>query len=266
MEKQWKSLTICDDFIFGKVMRNAELCKELLEMILNIPIERVEFPEEQKAIDISGDGRGVRLDVYVKDGKNTVYDIEMQTAQEKGLSKRTRYYQGMIDLNLLEKGAKFKDLNKSYVIFICTFDAFKKGRSVYTFENTCKEVENLLLGDETQKIFLNAKGTTETASPKLKAFLQYISGNKSDDLFVKKLDDAVQKAKSNEEWRREYMILNMRDRENVEKGIGLGRKQRDAEIVINMNRKGMSKSLIAELAGLSEEKVDEILKGALASK
>ena len=62
------------------------------------------------------------------------------------------------------------------------------------------------------------------------------------------------------------MILNMRDRENVEKGIGLGRKQRDAEIVINMNRKGMSKSLIAELAGLSEEKVDEILKGALASK
>ena len=123
-----------------------------------------------------------------------------------------------------------------------------------------------MLGDETQKIFLNAKGTTETASPKLKAFLQYISGNKSDDLFVKKLDDAVQKAKSNEEWRREYMILNMRDRENVEKGIGLGRKQRDAEIVINMNRKGMSKSLIAELAGLSEEKVDEILKGALASK
>ena len=261
MEK-WNELTICNDFIFGKVMRNTELCKELLEIILNIPIDRVEFPEEQKTIDISGDGRGVRLDVYVKDGKNTVYDIEMQTAQKEGLAKRTRYYQGMIDLALLEKGAKFKDLNKSYIIFICTFDAFKKGRSVYTFENTCREVKSLLLGDETQKISLNAKGANESSSPKLRAFLQYIAGNESDDAFVRKLDAAVQKAKSNKEWRREYMLLAMRDRENVDKGIQIEERR----IVFRMHERGMSKSLIAEMTGISEEKVDEILGGTLVSE
>ena len=78
------------------------------------------------------------------------------------------------------------------------------------------------LGDETHKIFLNAKGASKNVSPSLRAFLEYVAGNKSEDPFVKKLDEAVVKAKKNEEWRREYMTLLMRDRENVEKGRAEG--------------------------------------------
>lgn len=222
MGKEWNEIGISNDFLFGKVMRDPELCRELLEVILNVPIERVEYPEEQKTIDIAQDARSVRLDVYVADGNNTVYDIEMQTVQEEGLPKRSRYYQGMIDLALIEKGEPYTKLNKSYVIFICTFDAFGKGESVYTFENMCKEVEGLSLGDESHKIFLNAKGASKNVSPSLRAFLEYVAGNKSEDPFVKKLDEAVVKAKKNEEWRREYMTLLMRDRENVEKGRAEG--------------------------------------------
>ncbi len=43
---------------------------------------------------------------------NSVYDIEMQTTLQKDLGKRTRYYQGMIDLNLIEKGAKYSKLKR----------------------------------------------------------------------------------------------------------------------------------------------------------
>lgn len=39
------------------------------------------------------------------------------------------YYQGMIDLNILEKGEDYRNLKKSYVIFICTFDQYGKGVS-----------------------------------------------------------------------------------------------------------------------------------------
>jgi len=39
------------------------------------------------------------------------------------------------------------------------------------------------------------------------------------------IDDEVEKAKNNTEWRREYMTLFMRDKENVEKGIQIGREQ-----------------------------------------
>lgn len=39
-----------------------------------------------------------------------------------------------------------------------------------------------------------------------------------EDSYVEKLEEAVQEAKKNREWRHEYMTLLMRDQENVEKG------------------------------------------------
>lgn len=56
--------------------------------------------------DITSDGKSMRLDVYVKDGDGvtvTVYDLEIQTTSQDDLPQRLRYYQGMIDLNLIEK-------------------------------------------------------------------------------------------------------------------------------------------------------------------
>ena len=50
------------------------------------------------------DSKGIRLDVYVEDDKETIYNIEMQTSSNKNLPKRTRYYRGMIDLNILQTG------------------------------------------------------------------------------------------------------------------------------------------------------------------
>lgn len=62
-ETRWEDLRITNDFLFGKVMRNEEICKELVESILNIKIDKIEYPEEQKTIDISIDAKSVRLDV-----------------------------------------------------------------------------------------------------------------------------------------------------------------------------------------------------------
>ena len=41
----WEELSISNDFLFGKVMQNPELCKELLQRILpDLNIERIEYP------------------------------------------------------------------------------------------------------------------------------------------------------------------------------------------------------------------------------
>lgn len=256
MEKKWEELGIANDFMFGKVMRDPEVCRELLEVILETKIDHVEYPEEQKALDVAKDARSVRLDVYVADGKGTVYDIEMQTTDTRELPKRSRYYQGMIDLNLIEKGESYKKLNPSFVIFICTFDLFGKGRHRYTFENRCKEEPELVLGDESHKVFLNAAGTMEDVSGELKAFLDYVTGKKSNNTFVKKLDEAVEKAKRNEEWRREYMTLLMRDQENIEKG----REEGSAELILNMRRNNVPIKTISELTGKSVEWIEKIIK------
>lgn len=220
----WEELGISNDFLFGKIMRNPELCKELLQRILpELKIDRIEYLETQKSIQPDVDARSVRLDVYVKDDKNTVYDIEMQVADTKELPKRSRYYQSIIDLQLIDKGQSYKKLNQSYIIFICPFDLYGQGRHIYTFENVCKEDTGICLKDGTTKIFLNAKGEMDDVSKELKAFLDYTVGRKSDDVFIRKLEEAVEEAKRNREWRHEYMTLLMRDQENIDKGMERGK-------------------------------------------
>ena len=163
--KKFEDLTISDDFMFGIVMRDPKYCKPFLETILNIKISRIEHPENQKTINLSLDAKSIRLDVYVEDDSNTVYNIEMQNGHHENLPKRTRYYQGMIDLNLLDKGMDYTQLKQSFVIFVCTFDPFHIGRHVYTFENRCMEDPNLPLNDGTQKIILNTKGIFDDVRP-----------------------------------------------------------------------------------------------------
>ena len=218
---KWEEIGISDDFMFGKVMQNPRLCKKLLETILGIEIEKIEYPELQKSIDITKEAKGVRLDVYVA-GEDAVFCVEMQARDTHELPRRARYYGGLIDLNLIEKGVSYKKLNQSVVIFICPFDVFGKNRCRYTFENLCLEEKNLPLGDGTTKIFLNAMGTMDDVSPELKSFLDYVAGKKNDDSFVKELDEEVRKVRESKEWRRDYMTLLMRDQENIEKGIKIG--------------------------------------------
>ncbi|MCI9533144.1 MAG: Rpn family recombination-promoting nuclease/putative transposase [Lachnospiraceae bacterium] len=235
----WEELQISNDFIFGKVMQDPKLCKELLQRILpGLKIDHIEYPETQKAIRPDIDAKSVRLDVYVEDGKGTVYDIEMQVGMSKELPKRTRYYQSLLDMQMIDKGEPYKKLKPSYIIFICPFDQFGMGRHIYTFENICKEDKSVLLNDGTTKIFLNAKGTMDDVSPELKAFLDYVAGKKPADPFVDELEEAVKNARKNREWRHEYMTLLMRDQENIEMGMEIG-KAKGMEIGIS----GMVSSL-----------------------
>ena len=114
-------------------------------------------------------------------------------------------------------------MNDSYIIFICLSDLFGKGRYRYSFENICKEDTEVMLNDGAKKIFLNADGKKGDISEELKAFLDYVAGRPSEDAFVKKLESAVEKAKKNRKWRREYMTLLMRDRENQKIGKEIGK-------------------------------------------
>nr|WP_300850714.1 Rpn family recombination-promoting nuclease/putative transposase [uncultured Acetatifactor sp.] len=155
-----------------------------------------------------------------------------QNGKTKELAKRSRYYQSMIDLQLIDKGQLYDELKRSYVIFICPFDLYGKGRHIYTFENICKEDGSISMGDEAVKIFLNAKGTLDDVSDELEAFLDYVAGKKPKDAYVERLEEAVKEAKKNREWRHEYMTLLMRDQENVK----IGEKRGEEKMLMLMER------------------------------
>ena len=165
----WENIGISNDFLFGKVMQDAELCKELLQIIFpNIKIKHIKYPELQKVFNPDIDAKSIRLDVYVQDNNEKIYNIEMQMVNTYELPKRTRYYQSIIDLQLVDKGGHYKKLKHSYIIFICPFDLFQKRRHIYTFENFCKEDKNIPLSDGTTKVFLNTKGTLDDVNKSLK--------------------------------------------------------------------------------------------------
>lgn len=230
-QKKYKELRFTDDFMFTKVMvNNPEICRKVLERILDIKINKVMMPEKQKTIEILSDGKGIRLDVYVDDDKGTVYNIEMQSVLKGHLPKRSRYYQGMIDMNLIERGARYKDLKRSFVIFICLSDPFERNLPVYRFENICVQDNTLLLGDEAIKVFINAEGELSGISEELAAFLKYLQGRIVDDVLVHQIEQEVERARKHEEWEVEYMTLFLRDQENREIGREEGREEGQARM------------------------------------
>ena len=192
----------------------------------------IEYLEPQTSIIERYQSKSIRLDVYVADDAGTVYDVEIQTESKKNLPKRTRYYQGMIDLHILEKGEDYTALKKSFVIFICTYDPFDRGRRVYTFENRCIEDESIALGDEAKKILLNVKGTEGDVSAELGSLLSYMGGSEPSSDYTRELEKAVVEVKSDEKWRHEYMVLNemIRNRERFaehRRSVAQVRKFRD---------------------------------------
>lgn len=91
LNKKFEDLTISDDFLFGIIMRDPKYCKPFLETILNVRISRIEYPEGQKTINLSLDAKSIRLDIYVADHADTVYNIEMQNGLHT-IKTKFRYF------------------------------------------------------------------------------------------------------------------------------------------------------------------------------
>ena len=86
------------------------------------------------------------------------------------------------------------------------------------------------LGDETEKIFLCAKGAADDISEKMQAFLNYIASGTPSDTFTNELENEVKKARDHIKWRTEYMtFLEQLEREREE-----GRKEGREEERVNM--------------------------------
>lgn len=258
MDKKYEELKFTDDFMFCKILyTNPDLCRQLLELILGRKVRKINYLTTQNNIDITSDGKGIRLDVYLE-GDNKIYDIEMQTTGNSNLPKRTRYYQGMIDLNLIEKGADYNELKETFIIFVCLHDPFKLNECVYTFENRCKEIPGLSLGDESTKIFLNASGNKDKLSEQLKNFLDYLSGNEPKGNLARAIAEKVEQAVQHEEWRTEYMTLLQRDREKIAEGKKEGKMEERFETILYLFNIGIPENKI--LQRYTKEEVDEVKK------
>jgi len=266
--KRLEELEIWDDFMFGAVMSNKELCKHLLEIILQKKIKDIQYTELQKTIDLQYDAKSIRLDVYVEDDLDSVYNIEIQTTDEKNLPKRSRFYQGMIDLNILNKGESYNKLKKSFVIFICNYDPFGKGRCFYRFENICVDDPSLKLDDDSVKIMINPYGNDiDQYGEGFTALMDFLKNGQISDTYTESLKDEITEVKVSEEWRRRYMKLLIRDQENIELGKEVGKELGELSTCVRQvktNMEQFSASQLASLLGFDQLTIEEILESIKA--
>lgn len=262
-EEKWENATIANNFIFYKVMRNnPETCKHLLEILLEIEIERIDIYQEE-TIDVDYASKGIRLDVYVKSATQA-FNVEMQTTNTKELAERSRYYQGIIDVDCLNSGQHYKELKDCYVIFICIDDIFGKGRAKYCFENLCTEDTSIKLNDRAHKYFFIASNCDKIISNKEQhAFLKMVIQNKSESAFTDTLLNLVKDAKKNIQWKRQYMDLEREKLYAYDNGIEEGAKKKAIEAAKNLLRMNViTAEQIAAATGISIEEVT-VLKESL---
>ena len=266
-QKPFEELTIADDFMFCKVMEYEPICREFLEMLFNTKIEKITYLSSQNTVTANSGAKTVRLDVLVKDGSGTSYDIEMQVGNEYNIAKRMRYYQAALDVAFLDKGYSYKALNDSFIIFVCLFDPIGSNRAVYTFENICVEDKSIPLRDGTKKIILNANSFRTADNKELQGFLQYVKTGKVTTAYTGRIEQMIQTVKRNEQLRKEYHILPAVLMDAFDEGeakgeargksLGLaeGSRQAKLETARNLRAMGLSNENIAQATGLSKTEV-----------
>ena len=286
LNQRWAEAGIGNDYIFSCVMRDADIFLQLMQRIFpELHLTRVEKHSPQATFLGPMGSKSVRFDVY-SEINGQVFDVEMQLDSRGNEQKRTRYYQCMIDEQVLHQGEDYADLPPSYIVMISPRDLFGKGRYIYRFCNYEQNDRNLELGDGTTKVFLNTHGTDDSILPELKNFLHLINGESPADEFCTEVNQRVQEAKQDAETRRDFMefeymqMLARKDaqaagrKEGLEEGrkegreIGLregrkegreeGREEERLHIYVTLVRDGIiSLADAAKRSGLREEQLQE---------
>ncbi|MEE1210094.1 hypothetical protein [Olsenella umbonata] len=221
-------LGITDDLMFGTVFQDPNLCQGLIELLLGIQVEKIEFVERQGLLDAGPLSRAGIVDLLVRDAAGNEYDVEMQNVATPGIARRARRYLTLVDANMLDRGQRFEDAGDAIVIFICANDPFGRGWKRYDFMRTCAQ-DGQPMDDGTSIVFVNAAGTRGDYGDGFDAFLRYLSNDtviESD--YVRSVDDAVRGVRDNPQWRRYRMLWSEKYRDEIADAMDEGRAEGEA--------------------------------------
>lgn len=273
--------------MFKHVMGNKNLCQYFISNVMQCEVVDLEYIETEKELEPYFDSKCVRLDVIVVDKNNNRYNLEMQVRNVIGketklplLPKRARYYQSVMDMDMLQKGQTYDKLSPLVLVFVCAFDLFDERRYVYTFKSRCLENLELELANDVTTMFLNANGVAGNVTPQMVNFLEYVKTQVPNDAYTRELEAEVARLKQDKEVRRKYMVLQaeLRDTEIIAfeageakghavglaegeaKGRAEGEAKKSRETALKMLRRQKALSEIMEFTDLSKEAVLALAK------
>ena len=278
-------MNLSDRFLFDETMEDEEVYSAAVSILLEQEIELLNRVETEKELRVSPELRSIRLDVVGISTDKKVYYTEMQKRDTNNLTKRSRYYQGQMDVSLLEPGCKdFNALPDTCFILVAPFDIFGKGLYRYTFEGQCRECPELKIKDGALRIFINTTGTNREAfSEEFLDFMKYISSS-TDEMAdrvsskrIKLIHKRVQKIRASEkmgvkvmQWWEEIAYEREDARavglaEGMEKGREEGREEGCAETLIATCKefgvsRGQIETRLMQKLNISRENAEKYMK------
>ena len=260
---KFENLMFKNDFLFSAVCNeNPEIVRKMTEVITGRKITKIHNLRQQDWVTADPILKKVRLDVTFE-GDDAIYCVEMQVSTEKEIEKRIRYYQSAKDIEQINDGGRYEELQPLYIIFICDYDPFGDGLQKYSFHNRCEETGEYL-EDGRDIIVLNTRGE-ETEDESLNTLLDYIrTGEVKENDLTQEIEEASERVRYNKDWREGFMTIG-------EKMERLAREAREQERIhgifkaiqllqkLNLDDERICK-MITEQYEISPEEYQEILK------
>ena len=275
-----------NDFIFKKIFGekgNEDILISFINAVLKRtnkePIIEIEIIDnKQLTKEVINDKTGI-IDVRARTAKGENIDIEVQLTDQGNMDKRTLFYWGKMYLENIKQGEDYTSLEKVITINILDFD-YLKTESYQSSFHLWEDIEkDYMLTDMVEIHFLELpkfrrkqnKNYKNNAIERWLAFLE----KDIPEATLKELMDlepAIEKAEkrieylsSDEEtmntyWERERSLheranmINSAEQRGKEEGINLTKK------VFKLAAIGESISNIANICGISEDEVKEILE------
>ena len=125
------------------------------------------------------------------------------------------------------------------------------------------ENKDITLDDKRTTYFVNIYGNREGMNKKTADLLEYFKTGKPTDSYTKNIQDQVIKYREDDEWRDNYMTLEMKMDQRYEEGLKIGRTEgeysRDQELIMKWLQKGKTITEIAEDLDKPAEYVKSIM-------
>jgi len=225
-----------------------------------------------------------RLDILGVANDGSIINIEVQIANEKNIDKRTMYYWAKIYQSQLQSGMFYKDLTRTVTINILNFSFLPDAECYHSMFSLYEAHSGMRLNLDLEIHFLELeKWKTLNAKPKtrLDKWLMYLSNTNPLELEeIAMSEPAISKALTAEEIflknDKERYLYEMREKairdqlsaidnakaegieQGIEQGIERGKAEAKTEIVLSMLEKGMSLEMIADIAKLPIDQIEEI--------
>ena len=280
MIKKRKIITPKDDdcfkHIFGKV-GNEDITKEFLNLIIDSEITEIDLSYNTNENRKNKKKKSIGLDVKAKLNSNIWCDIEIQVKDYKDITQRSLYYWSRIYSSQLEKGDRYKLLQKTILILITDYELeelkeVKKTISQWSIREKDEKNHKIVLTPylEFYIIEIPKLKRYKDLGEELTRWLKFIDNPEVLEMGEYKKSKTLEKAKKEYEgfagrdaafWEAEAELRARADwNAELDLARSEGAEASQIEIAKKLLKRKFSINDIVEITGLSKEEVENIKK------